>query len=106
MNKINVLNIANTEYCIDPERGNRLYHVILEDYQKREPIEVSFEGIKVICTHFIDSSISLCYNPDVFDIKWFDNNVKYVFDTEYQEELVQKCINNAKKWYAERSNKK
>ena len=28
-----------------------------------------------------------------------------VFDTEYQEELVQKCINNAKKWYAERSNK-
>lgn len=105
MNKINVINIVNTEYCIDPERGNRLYHVILEYYQERKPVEVSFEGIKIICTHFIDSSISLCYNPDVFDIKWFDNNVKYVFDTEYQEELVQKCINNAKKWYAERSNK-
>lgn len=106
MNKINVLNIVNTEYCIDPERGNRLYHIILEYYQERKPVEISFEGIKVICTHFIDSSISLFYNSEKFDTDWFDNNIKYIFATEYQEELVQKCINNAKKYYAERSNKK
>lgn len=46
MNKINVINIVNTEYCIDPERGNRLYHAILEYYQEREPVKVSF-GRKV-----------------------------------------------------------
>ena len=46
MNKIKVIDIVNTEYCIDPERGNRLYHVILEYYQERKPVEISF-GRKV-----------------------------------------------------------
>lgn len=104
MAKINIIDITGNTWNIDPISGNKLFSALLP-YIKKEPIEISFKGVQVLTTHFLDSSISRLYNPDMFNTQWIEENVKFVeFETEYHKELIFKCIENAKKWYTERKN--
>lgn len=102
MVKINIVKITGNTRNIDPIGGNKLFSALLP-YLEKEPIEISFKNVQILTTHFLDSSISRLYNFNIFDTQWIEENVKFVeFETEYQDELVHKCIENAKKWYKER----
>ena len=102
MVKINIVKITGNTRNIDPIGGNKLFSALLS-YLEKEPIEISFKNVQILTTHFLDSSISRLYNFNIFDTQWIEENVKFIeFETEYQKELVFKCIENAKKWYKER----
>lgn len=104
MARLNIIDITRNTWNIDPISGNKLFSALLP-YIEKEPVEISFKGVQTITTHFLDSSISRLYNFNIFDTQWIEENVRFVeFETEYQKELVFRCIENAKKWYAERKN--
>ena len=105
MARLNIIDITGNTWNIDPISGNKLFSALLSYLKKKEPIEISFKGVLNLTTHFLDSSISRLYNFDMFNVQWIEENVQFVeFETEYQKELVFRCIENAKKWYAERKN--
>ena len=105
MARLNIIDITGNTWNIDPISGNKLFSALLSYLKKKKPIEISFKDVQILTTHFLDSSISRLYNFDMFNVQWIEENVQFVeFETEYQKELVFRCIENAKKWYAERKN--
>lgn len=94
--KIKVLDIIGKPIAIATEDGETLFGVIKANLQKGEKVEVSFKGIQMLISHFLNESIGKLYKTfDNWDI--LDKAVTFVDMEEDDYELLMNKVIPASK---------
>lgn len=62
MKKINVREAIKKSLAVSTDDGKVLYKLIDEALQNKEKVELSFEGIDVLISHFLNEAIGSLYN--------------------------------------------
>ena len=96
MIKINVKDIINNTIAMSTEDGKKLFEVLYENLKQSKRIELSFEGIDMLISHFLNESIGKLYEKfDNWDI--LDKSIEYQeIDGDDLELLKEKVIPTAK----------
>lgn len=96
MIKINVKDIINNTIAMSTEDGKKLFEVLYENLKQSKKIELSFEGIDMLISHFLNESIGKLYEKfDNWDI--LDKSIEYQeIDGDDLELLKEKVIPTAK----------
>ena len=58
---IDIKNVIHSNYCIDMEDGDKVYAIIKEVLEKDDEALLSFEGIEIVITAFLNSAIGKLY---------------------------------------------
>ncbi len=71
MIKINVKDVINNTIAMSTEDGQKLFKVLYENIKSSNKVELSFKGIDILISHFLNESIGKLYekfeNWDVLD---------------------------------------
>jgi hypothetical protein len=96
MIKINVKDTINNTIAMSTEDGKRLFEVLYENLKQSKKIELSFKGIDMLISHFLNESIGKLYEKfDNWDI--LDKSIEYrEIDGDDLELLKEKVIPTAK----------
>lgn len=54
---VDIKDTIQTVYCIDMEDGEVVYKVVKQELDKGNAVELSFEGIEMVITAFLNSAI-------------------------------------------------
>ena len=96
MIKINVKDVITNTIAMSTEDGEKLFDVLYENLKQSKKIELSFDGIDILISHFLNESIGKLYSK--FD-NWniLDKSIEYKdIDSDDLELLREKVIPTAK----------
>lgn len=96
MIKINVKDVITNTIAMSTEDGEKLFDVLYENLKQSKKIELSFDGIDMLISHFLNESIGKLYSK--FD-NWniLDKSIVYKdIDSDDLELLREKVIPTAK----------
>ena len=99
MIKINVKDTINNTIAMSTEDGKKLFEVLYENLKQSKKIELSFKGIDMLISHFLNESIGKLYEK--FN-NWniLDQAIEYQeIDSDDLELLKEKVIPTAKNHY-------
>lgn len=96
MTNINVKDIINNTIAMSTEDGQKLFHVLYENIKNAHKVNLSFEGIDILISHFLNEAIGKLYER--FE-NWqlLDQSIVYKnIDEDDLELLKEKVIPTAK----------
>jgi len=96
MIKINVKDAIGTTIAMSTEDGAKLYELIFQHLKESHKVELSFDGIDMLISHFLNESIGKLYEKfENWDI--LDQVIEYKdIDNDDLELLKEKVIPTAK----------
>jgi hypothetical protein len=107
MTIIDVENIIDNSIAMSTEDGQKLFSVIYEHLKNKEKIQLSFKGVDILISHFLNEAIGKLYEKfDNWDV--LDQAIEYVdIDADDLDLLKTKVIPTAKNHFKdiERSEK-
>lgn len=97
---INVKEVINKSIAMSTEDGEKLFHILFDELSKGNSIELSFEDISILISHFLNESIGKLYEKfSNWDI--LDKAIAYKhIDKDDLELLYKKVIPTAKSHYS------
>lgn len=96
MTTIDIEQIIDNSIAMSTEDGQKLFTVIYEHLKKKEKVQLSFKGIDILISHFLNEAIGKLYEK--FD-NWevLDKAIEYIdIDKDDLELLQTKVIPTAK----------
>jgi uncharacterized protein YpuA (DUF1002 family) len=103
MKTIEVIDIIKKDIAVSTDDGKLVHDKVLEQLKNGHEVQLSFKGISLIISHFLNISIGLLYQD--MEFSKVDNNLKVVGlssdDLELLNDLV---IPTAKKYFANPDN--
>lgn len=95
---INVQGIINSPFCVDVTDGEKIYDLLYRSIQEKQYINLSFKGIELVITAFLNVAIGKLYKD--FDDKTIKEYlIKSDLDQSF-ESCWNKVILGAPKYYA------
>jgi hypothetical protein len=96
MTKINVKDAISNTIAMSTEDGQKLFYVLYENIKNSHKIELSFSGIDILISHFLNEAIGKLYEKfETWDL--LDNAIVYTdMDDDDLELLKEKVIPTAK----------
>lgn len=96
MIKINVKDVIGTTIAMSTEDGRKLFEILYTNIKESNKIELSFEGIDMLISHFLNEAIGKLYEKfEDWDI--LDQVIEYKnIDSDDLELLQEKVIPTAK----------
>ncbi|MDN5058239.1 STAS-like domain-containing protein [Aliarcobacter butzleri] len=96
MTSINVKDTINNTIAMSTEDGQKLFHVLYENLKNTHKVKLSFVGIDILISHFLNESIGKLYEKfENWDI--LDKAIVYEdIDDDDLELLKEKVIPTAK----------
>lgn len=96
MTKINVKDVIGTTIAMSTEDGAKLFEILFKSLKESKKVELSFDGIDMLISHFLNESIGKLYekfeNWDILDQVIVYKNI----DSDDLELLKEKVIPTAK----------
>lgn len=90
--KIDIKNIINKNIAISTEDGKNVREIIIKAFETDDEIEVSFEGISMLISHFLNESIGKLYTVYP-ESKWKAlDNIVYTNISEDDLELLKNRV--------------
>ena len=94
---IKVIDVIGKDICVSSEDGEKLHEQIKLSLQKDDTTEISFSGIKMIISVFLNTAIGQLYGE--FSEDEIRKKLK-VNDIEQEDvELLGRVVTNAKRYY-------
>ena len=84
--KINIFNVINSPFCVDPEDGRKVYSLIKDALEKGVRVQLSLDKITMVITAFLNEAIGVLYKDfsaeTIDQIKFIDisDELKESFD--------------------------
>ncbi len=96
MVKINVKDEIRNTIAMSTEDGKVLHEIIYRNLKESRKVELSFEGIDMLISHFLNESVGKLYEKfDNWDV--LDKSIEYInIDSDDLELLKEKVIPTAK----------
>lgn len=92
-----VYQIVGNEICVEADDGKKVYDVICEFFNKRQPIILSFMNIKILTSSFLNTAIGVLYKD------FSEDEVKTLLKVEdlspTDTVLLKRVIDTAKLYY-------
>ena len=73
--KINIYNVINSPFCIEPEAGQKVYNLIVAALKEDKKVQLSFLNITMVITAFLNEAIGVLYKD--FDATKIDR-IEYI----------------------------
>lgn len=73
--KINIYNVINSPFCIEPEAGQKVYNLIVAALKEDKKVQLSFLNITMVITAFLNEAIGVLYKD--FDTTKIDQ-IEYI----------------------------
>lgn len=101
MVKINVMDVIGTTIAMSTEDGKKLFELLFKNIKESHKVELSFDGIDMLISHFLNESIGKLYEKfENWDI--LDQVIEYKdIDSDDLELLKEKVIPTAKNHFKE-----
>ncbi|WP_417822509.1 STAS-like domain-containing protein [Thalassospira lucentensis] len=98
MNVLRVIDVVGTKICVAVEDGHLLHEELYRRLEKKENVQISFDGVRRLTTAFLNSGIGQLYNE--FDEETIRSHLSVAPDTEPQKAgLIKKATDRAKQFY-------
>ena len=97
---IRVSAVIGSKICIAVEDGQKLFDILHQAISDNDQLEVSFEGIELIISAFLNTAIGQLYG--VFSEETVTTMISYTHLEEDDEELLRLVIANALRYYSNR----
>ena len=68
---INIVETIDTPYCVDLGHAKKIYEILNDCLQKKQKVEISFIGAKMVITAFLNTAVGVLYKD--FDTKVIDD---------------------------------
>lgn len=99
---IKVFEIIGEPLCAAHDDGQAVFNVIRQEILNGIQLEISFEGIELIISAFLNVAIGQLYGE--FSEEKIDNEISYAHLEEDDKELLNLVIANAKRYYRNQEN--
>lgn len=99
-NRIKVSSLIGSQLCISAEDGQRLFDKIKYFIENRQTVAVSFEGVSMVISLFLNVSIGQLYG--FFSEGAIREHLKVEGLCDDDIILLKQVVSNAKKYYANR----
>ena len=94
---INVFNITGNRFCTSEEDGERVYTQIKKAMKSDLKVEISFQNVESLTTHFLDDAIGRLYGD------FTESKIKESLSVKglgiYNTLLLKRVISNAKSFF-------
>lgn len=97
-NHIILKDFLNNTFAVSTELGEDLFHLLKSKLDNNETVTLDFEGIIVLITAFLNSSVGPLYN-NYYTNEFIDSNLKFVNISESNLKYINLVKENAKKYY-------
>lgn len=99
MQTVRVVDVIQKSIAMSTEDGHKLFEVLYELLKKNEKVQLSFENIDILISHFLNESIGKLYEKfENWDV--LDKAIEYIeIDEDDLELLNDKVIPTAKAHY-------
>jgi len=103
VNVLKITDVVGTNICVAVEDGHLLHNEIYKYLEKRESVQLSFDGVRRLTTAFLNSGIGQLYNE--FDEQTIRQYLSVAPNTEPQKAgLIKKATDRAKQFYQNQKN--
>ena len=94
---IKVIDVIGKDICVSSEDGEKLHEQIKLNLQNADTTEISFSGIKMIISVFLNTAIGQLYGE--FSEGEIREKLKVIDIDPEDKELFQRVVMNAKRYY-------
>lgn len=91
--KINIFNVINSPFCIEPEAGRKVYDLIVAALKEDKKVQLSFLNITMVITAFLNEAIGVLYKD--FDAEKIDQ-IEYINVSEDLKESFEASLDKVK----------
>lgn len=99
--KLSLTRITGSPFCVAIQDGNKLKKEIAASFDRDEPVEVSFEGVRRLTTAYLNAAIGQLYNED-HEAK-IRRLISVVDVSQEDLRLLARVVENAKKFFSDPS---
>ena len=100
---IKITTLIDSPFGVASDDGKHLFSVLDKELSNGTKVDLDFDGIEVLTSSFLNESIGSLYSSKVSYKA--DDLVSYTNVTEDDQETINTVIDNAKKYFADRSPK-
>lgn len=91
--KINVFNVINSPFCIEPEAGRKVYNLIAAALKEDKKVQLSFLNVSMVITAFLNEAIGVLYKD--FDAEKIEQ-IEYINVSEDLKEAFEASLDKVK----------
>jgi hypothetical protein len=103
MKKIKVIDIIHKKIGVSTDDAQMVHDIVFDELNHGHKVELSFEGIELLISHFLNVSVGGLYRETKFNI--VDNDLTFTGLSDDDLELLEKrVIPTAKKHFANSDN--
>jgi hypothetical protein len=95
--KVVLARITGSPYCVSIEDGNKVHEQIAAAFDRDEPVEVSFDGVRRLTTAFLNAAIGQLYNE--YDEAKIRSLISLLDASQEDLRLLTRVVDNAKKFF-------
>lgn len=99
MQTVNVVNVIQKNIAMSTEDGQKLFEVLYGLLKSKERVQLSFENVDILISHFLNESIGKLYEK-FQNWEILDQAIEYIdIDKDDLDLLIDKVIPTAKAHY-------
>lgn len=96
---IKVTEAIGGDVAVSSEDGEKLYELANAALDKGDAVVLDFEGVEALITAFLNASVGQLYKRD--DRDSLDERIKFRGLDEDDEEIIERVVEAAKRYYAD-----
>lgn len=100
--KLKIYDILGGPIWVAAEDGQKVYEKIKAAFAANHAVDLSFAQKENLITAFLNASIGQLYSGDYSD-DFLNENLGFVDIEDSDRELLQRAVNNAKRYFSNRS---
>jgi hypothetical protein len=96
---IKVIDAIGSEVAVSSDDGEKLYELANAALEKGDAVVLDFEGVETLITAFLNAGVGQLYKRD--DRASLDERLEYRGLDEDDEEIIERVVEAAKRYYAD-----
>jgi len=87
-------------FAVSTEDGDKIYHIIIGNFLKKEKVTLDFEGITLMTTAFLNAAIGQLYSNNQYSSEFLNNYLSLINVEEQDAHLFRLVVKRAKEYFA------
>ncbi|MGI6356447.1 MAG: STAS-like domain-containing protein [Lentisphaeria bacterium] len=100
--QLKIYDIVGGPVWISTADGQKVYEKIVTAFKAKRSVDLSFSNRKNLITAFLNAAIGQLYNGD-YEKEFLAENLAYTEITDEDRQMVERAIENAKRYFANKS---
>lgn len=100
--QLRIIDIIKTNFAVTTDDGDKIFDLLDQNFSNKTSVILDFEGITLMTTAFLNSSIGQLYSNNKYSSEFLNKNLKIVNIQEQDKSLFAIVVKRAKEYFADR----